>query len=507
MHKRSEFDRYTGEEAIDNICYEYSLFQIGTFQYPEAGVKEHVEAFWKELFKIINKVIFEGKDTEEYIDMVKNKTDREDNDIEDEETIRNKVKRIFDVTATYRQEKGRVKEIQFTVTPLKAFDLNVLYKELKYTFIIKAEENFSKDFLREIIGCTVDYWYNSLLAENLIEFNQVIDEIIMQYEFNKSKEEFIGILGKGLEKLKVKFKIENREVIKNFDDLMDYNGEDKVEPVVDIINMIMNSIKSSGYSSVSEKDSLSKVRKDARDGFINEIFDQIRINNYIDKLQENQYKLVEIFALLREVSDIVIKTVKSLKVKHCNISFGLGEGFLDVSEEYAVIGLSEDVIKDLSTLALFDEFVEERVEAYKEDLLNAVFTYKQPYGIIKVKPDRSMVPKELGIYSIEALHNLFKKYTHRDINSSKARIGVAYYEDNYEDKDIFAVIEKIPVTEREAEEICETDDCLIMDNIKPSVEEKRKGKTKIKVIFKIKPYDKKTNDYVDMKLKDILKTE
>lgn len=504
MHKRNEFDRYTGEEAVENLCYEYNLFQLDIFQYPESGVKDHVEAFWKELFKIINKVIFEEKDIDEYMDMEKNKPDKQNNDIE-EETIKNRVKRIFDITATYRQEKGKVKEIQFTVIPLKAFNLDVLYKELKYTFTIKAGESFSKDFLQEIIRCTVDYRYNKLLAENLIEFNQVIDEIIMKYEFKKSKEEFIDILGKRLEKLKVKFKIENREVIKNFDNLMDYNGEDKVEPVVDIINMIMSSIKSSGYSSLSEKDSLSKLRKNARDGFMNEIFDQIRINNYIDKLQENQYKLVEVFGLLRDVSDIIIKTVKSLKVKHCNISFGLGEGFLDVSEEYAVIGLSQDAIKDLSTLALFDELVEERVEAYKEDLLNAVFTYEQPYGIVKVKPDRSMVPKELGIYSIEALHNLFKKYAHRNINSSKARIGVSYYEDKY--KDVFAVIEKIPVTEREAEEICETDDCLIIENTNPSVEEKRKGKTKIKVIFKIKPYDKKTNDYVDMKLKDILEIE
>lgn len=488
MNTREEFEIYEDENVADSICYQYNLFELtDEFEYPKSGRKEDVERLWKELFKKINKYVFQNEDLDE-----------NEGDI----VVKDKPNRIFDITPTYRIEQDVVKEVKFTIVPLKGYELSILYKDFKYTFNVQAGINFFKDFLREMADCIGNYRYYELLAQNLMEFNGIVNDIIRQYELNKGKEKFITELTKNIEALKVEYTSRVGKVTRNFNNLMELNSEDKVEPISDIIEMTMNSIRKSGYSSESEDKSIKELKDEAKSGFIEEIFNQLCKYDYFSKLQDGQFKVAEVFELLKAVADTVIKTAKSIKLESRKVSFGLGEGFLDVSEEYAVIGLSDDVIKDLSDLALFDQ-VAERVEAYIMELINAIFCYDQPYGIVKVKPDVSSVPKELGIYSVKALHTLLKEYAHRPIDSSKARIGVSYYEDD----DIFAVIEKTAMSEREIEEIVKNDEDEFLENTDPTVEEKRKGKTKIKVSFKIKPYDKKSGNYVDVKLENILKIQ
>lgn len=178
-----------------------------------------------------------------------------------------------------------------------------------------------------------------------------------------------------------------------------------------------------------------------------------------------------------------------------NVQFSLGNGIIDASDEFAVIGLSTDVIIGLSDLALFDENMASRREGYKARIVETLKQATKPYDIVKVK---SNVTKDLGIYSRRNLSKLMRQNVNRHVDY--VRVGTGYAET----EDFFAVIDKVAVTEEQLANLDVTN-ALVINNDGASTKEKEAGKVKIVATFRISPFDKETGVPVEKELAELVK--
>lgn len=177
---------------------------------------------------------------------------------------------------------------------------------------------------------------------------------------------------------------------------------------------------------------------------------------------------------------------------------GTGVDFLQISELHAVIGLTEDVIMNLGSNAIFDTVLSGRAEASRKEFAKVLNIYVQPYGLVKVNDVRT---KDLGIYTREDLHTVMR----RSFNTQLAKLerGLGYYETAGSDG-IFAIIEKKVIKETDIKEA--TEDLIYIDNLNMTEEEAKQGLNKIEISFRIFPYSKSTDEPAGETLEQIWKS-
>lgn len=201
---------------------------------------------------------------------------------------------------------------------------------------------------------------------------------------------------------------------------------------------------------------------------------------YYAKLDENVKELNEKVSALATEAEIPF-----------DVRFTVGTGVDDVSDDSITIGLATDTVLDLSTLPLFDENFEGRVEKYNEMIVDTLRACAKPWDIFKTK---TTFTKDLGICSRRSVIKLIRKVVNRNLKF--VRVGTGYVDaDNY-----FAVISKTAVTPEEAEVL---EGALIVDNDAISKIESKTGKTKIAIEFKVSPIDEDGKS-VDVSLEDAL---
>ncbi len=215
------------------------------------------------------------------------------------------------------------------------------------------------------------------------------------------------------------------------------------------------------------------------------------INNVIEWVV-NYWVYSELEHNLELLNSTVFCILQSLDFPY-NISFTLGEGIMDISDEYIVLGLDSDSIMSIPSLGFFieDEYWKSK---YINNFINVLKECNRPYDIVKVKADFT---KEMKIYSRKSVNKLLRKVVSRKIDF--VRVGIGYAED----KDIFALIERVAVTPENAKKY-DIDSIILTDNESPTTQEKKKGLTKIVTKYKLMPFEKKTNVLIDMGLKEFL---
>lgn len=219
------------------------------------------------------------------------------------------------------------------------------------------------------------------------------------------------------------------------------------------------------------------------DNFIQEMAHWFDTYQYHKQLQVNVDALNEAVAEVVEAHEIPF-----------SVKFSYGSGLLDASDNHVVVGLSEEVITNLSTLPLFDENMESRREGYKERIAELLKECVKPYEIVKVK---NLVTKDLDIYSRRSINKLIREFVNRKIEF--VRLGTGYVEtDEY-----FAVVDKVAVTEEELAEMDLTN-AVVTDNVKASSKEKAEGKTKIVATYRIAPFSKEEGTPVEVDLKGLV---
>ena len=103
----------------------------------------------------------------------------------------------------------------------------------------------------------------------------------------------------------------------------------------------------------------------------------------------------------------------------------------------------------------------------------------------------------MDIYNRKGINKLLRKIVSR--RSDYVRVGVGYSED----ENTFALIEKLAITPEDINNY-DLSEVIIEDNESPTRVEKEKGLTKIVIKYKLMPFEKKTNIFVDLGLKEYL---
>lgn len=219
------------------------------------------------------------------------------------------------------------------------------------------------------------------------------------------------------------------------------------------------------------------------DVFVDEMAEFFDTYQYFAQLQANVNALNGVVAEVVEENEIPFSVV-----------FSFGEGLLDASDNHVVVGLSAEVIEGLAGLPLFDEVVESRVEGYREAIAETLKEITRPFEIVKVK---SQVTKDLGIYSRRALNKLMRQFVNRKVKF--VRTGIGYVETD----EIFAIVEKVAVTDEELAEI-DTTNAEVVDNDKVSSKEKAAGKNKVVVTYRVSPFNKETGVPENVALIDVI---
>lgn len=216
--------------------------------------------------------------------------------------------------------------------------------------------------------------------------------------------------------------------------------------------------------------------------FVNEVADWLKSYSCYIILEKN----------IIELNNEIHRILKEIEYPY-GISFTLGDGIMDIDDNNIVLGLDLETILNIHKLGLFseDDYWKEK---YIEKLLLVLKECNRPYDIVKVKSD---ITNELCIYQRKSIHKLLRKIVKRNIDF--VRVGVGYVET----EDLFAIIEKIPMTKEESKKY-KGKDCIIIDNDEPIKVEAKKNQTKIVIKYKLMPFEKKTNVLIDIPIKEFL---
>lgn len=197
---------------------------------------------------------------------------------------------------------------------------------------------------------------------------------------------------------------------------------------------------------------------------------------------------------LNKLNSAVLKILSSCEFPY-QISFTLGEGIVDISDNSIVLGISEECIENINQLGLFNSELYWR-DKYIEKFITTLKECSRPYDIVKIKSDITL---ELGVYNRKSISKLLRKIVSRKVDY--VRVGVGYVED----LSTFALIERKAISEDEVEKF-NSKEVIIEDNINATIIEKKQGLSKIVTSYKLMPFDKKTNVYLDIPLIDYLKS-
>ncbi|MNL91332.1 hypothetical protein D3C81_10640 [compost metagenome] len=214
------------------------------------------------------------------------------------------------------------------------------------------------------------------------------------------------------------------------------------------------------------------------ENFIDTVAAWLDTYDYMAKLDAN----------LKELSSIVNEIGNENGIPF-NVYFTLGKELVDVSDNYVVVGISEEVVSTLDCLPVFDN-IEVRVRTYKEKILEVLKECKAPYEIVKTK---GVFVKDLQLYSRKSPAKLLRKFCTRKVEA--VRVGVGYYDT---DK-VFALIRKEAVTEEDLAKL-DVSNAVVIDTVKMSKAEQVKGLSKTVISYKISPFDKETGAFVDIPL-------
>lgn len=217
--------------------------------------------------------------------------------------------------------------------------------------------------------------------------------------------------------------------------------------------------------------------------FVAELAEWFDTHSYFVKSQEN----------LDELNAVVSEIIEEEELGY-SLKFALGEGILDATDDSVVVGLTSDVVDNLSELPLFDEALETRRERYRERLVDVLKEVVRPYDIVHVN---SPVTKALGIYSRKTTHKMLRNFVSR--KADQIRVGTGYFES---DK-VFALVNKVAVTEAEAKDL-EAQGIHIVDNVKPSAIEAERGLVKVAVTYKVSPFSKEEGVREEIELAQIV---
>ena len=223
------------------------------------------------------------------------------------------------------------------------------------------------------------------------------------------------------------------------------------------------------------------------------MFDEL-IDEFINFFKGYEY-LFKLDANLNELN-IVVGDAIAAEDLGIMVSFTCGELLSDITDNSIVIGLTDEVIKDLSNSPLFDEQIEIRAENYKSIIVDTIKACVKPFDIFTVK---NTFTKDFGIYSRKNAVKLIRRVVNRKIGNVRAE-GIGYYD---EDK-VFAVIEKVAI---KSDDMKDFSDCTFYANVEASSADKKKDLDTIAVKFKVSPFDKDTLANVDKSIEDILGVE
>lgn len=219
------------------------------------------------------------------------------------------------------------------------------------------------------------------------------------------------------------------------------------------------------------------------DDFIREISAWFDSYTYHKMLQDNLEALNVEFKNVTEEQEIPFET-----------SFTLGEGIVEVSDKHIVLGINAEVVEQFSTLPLFDEDIETRVDLYREKIADLLKECTKPYDIVKVK---SQVTKNLGVFSRRAVHKMIRQTVTRKVEFLRAGLGY------FEDEKVFAVVSKSPITAEQVTEF-KGKEFVVLDNKEANAREKTANKTKLVAKFEVAPFNKETGEPVKLELAKVL---
>lgn len=296
--------------------------------------------------------------------------------------------------------------------------------------------------------------YQNLDSKNLDKVNNILDRIIL--DFNMSKDCPNIILTRAL------YEDEKSKEFKK--------GKFVIRPTI-AYNLKIIDIKNS-FVIINDKD-FFKV-------FIDYIVNWVESYTFYFKLSKNLEKLNSL------ISDILLD---------CNfpysISFTIGNGICDISDDNICLGLNEDIVLNIEDLPFFSED-ESWKQIYINKFINVLKECNRPYDIVKIKSD---ITKDLNIYNRKSINKLLRKFVSRNINY--VRVGVGYVES----EDTFALIERKAISLEEIKDY-DLNSVIISDNLNPTLLEKKKNLVKIVTKYKLMPFEKKTNILIDMNIKD-----
>lgn len=355
----------------------------------------------------------------------------------------------------YDDDSGKVISVKVTVALIRSDKRLKIDKYRKKTFLISAGADFFDD-----------YKYGLMLQENLEEFNKMIEDIIDRdsREFDSARLKRIGMLTE-------LFNEEDR-----FKDL--YTNRKDVYSHLKIISLLVDCMKEYEHIKRNKEPQISEIDEGISTMVINKVFDNKMYDGFSN--YEANLSAKDSMTIFGEVVDDIISIIDDIQPNkdRLNISFAYGKGLLDISDNYAVLGLSEDVIKKLGTLPLFGEHNIERSQGYKDIILQSIKQCRKSYDLVNIK---SIFTKDVEIHDGKSLHNIIMKSFRKLKSSGK---GVGYYMN----KGTIALIEKKKATDSEIEK----------GNYFTSV----KGE-KLSVKFKVKPFDIKTKKQKQLTIEDI----
>lgn len=180
-----------------------------------------------------------------------------------------------------------------------------------------------------------------------------------------------------------------------------------------------------------------------------------------------------------------------------SVSFSLGEGLVDVSDNNTVIGLDANVIENLANLSIFGDPIESRQEASRNSIADALKEANYGYELLRSKA--TFIKRDLGIYTRKSITKLLREICNR--RAQHVRVGVGYYDrvdasEGTAKPGVFAIVERVAATEEEAASY-DADKVIISDNTEASSKEKTQNKTKVVSYFRLSPIDRETGVRVD----------
>lgn len=172
------------------------------------------------------------------------------------------------------------------------------------------------------------------------------------------------------------------------------------------------------------------------------------------------------------------------------IKFKIGAGVIDVSDNSIELGISTQVLKDLSTHDLFYSLIPGNLEAIRASVGETLKSCVKAIDITKIN---NHIFKSLGIYSRKSLVSIVRGTVTRKVEFS--RVGDSYIDTD----DYFAVVRKTAIT---AEKAAELGNAYIIDNATATKPEIAAGLSKILVEYKVSPFNK-NGETVNVDIKSI----